>query len=221
MSDSSSSYTRLFSPIVKTMVVLGILLGVETVASSLITREGYWLIVACAGLFAVAVGTAVLFAVTENRPLLLTAVAFALLGPLLGFLALLGCLLGAEAISDASGAWRGMDIEMAGIMLTWAYALATLPAGMVGLVWGITFLRMDAERRLRAFGRALIGATIGGLAGLLAGLVWDVLSTTRLESPQLYAAFAPLGAFAAAVLASLLPPRRWLSAAPDRCPANG
>jgi hypothetical protein len=119
----------------------------------------------------------------SKRPILLTTLAFAAIGPLIGALLVIALEIFYAFVNGTFGALTH-DFMMFGlIVLAWAYALGCLPSAVMGFLWALFFARFQS--RLSLTQRATSGVCLGIVVGTIAGLLWDWIASTSLERTRL------------------------------------
>jgi len=136
-----------------------------------------------------------------KRAILLTTLAFAVTGPLIGgLLAFLWALLSSAA---AGHALTVRDFTITGpAVLSWAYLLGWAPAAATGFSWSLLSRYLTRNATLRPLGRSAWGALLGAVFGAAAGLFWDAMSW---GGARLVAVCLPCGLLAGAILCLALP----------------
>src|SRR5579863_3532060 len=107
-----------------------------------------------------------------KRPILLTTLAFAVIGPFVGALLVILWVIVFAAVNTRPFSTQPLPLT-AWAVLVWTYGLGWLPASAVGLCWGLFSVRLNRSHSLTPVLRATTGACIGGLCGAAEGLLID------------------------------------------------
>jgi hypothetical protein len=150
----------------------------------------------------------------RKRPILLTVLAFAVTGPLIGALLVIVWAVVSVAVSKQPDAFNGDFTRFASLVLAWAYALAWLPATIMGLCWAVLCVRFNGARSLTFPVRAIAGACLGLAFGAIAGILWDWSASTALIRTRLIYFSIPCSVIAGSLLCSAFPRAIWLQHRP-------
>ena len=148
-----------------------------------------------------------------KRPILLTTLAFTLMGPFIGALLVVLWAIAMTAL-DGRHLFSTQDLTIVAPVLVWAYALGWLPASVVGLTWGLFYVRLNRSRSLTPMLRATTGAGLGALCGAATGLLLDGSASTSLQHTRLVLLCAPCGLVAGSFLCMTFPRAPWLQHGP-------
>ncbi len=143
-----------------------------------------------------------------------TTLAFAVLGPLIGALAVILWLLCSSPAQQDSPTPSNLALLVMGIT-AWAYSLGFIPAAIAGISWGYIAQALRKTRPLTHLLRGYAGAGLGLICGTAFGLFVDFgNSCTACGKTQLLRFIAPCGALAGMVLCLIYPRARWFKDGP-------
>jgi hypothetical protein len=149
-----------------------------------------------------------------RRPILLTTLAFAVIGPFIGALLVMLWIMVFDAVTGRHAVSTQPLTLTAWAVLVWSYGLAWLPASAVGLCWGLFSVRLNRSHSLTPVLRAATGACIGGLCGAAGGLLLDWSLSSPLEHTRLVLLCTPCALVGCSFLCTVFPRAPWLQHGP-------
>ena len=150
----------------------------------------------------------------SKRPILLTTLAFTVIGPLIGALLVIALEVFYAFVTGRIGTLTHDFMMFDLIVLVWAYALGCLPSAAMGFFWAVFFARFQSRLSLTPFQRAISGVCLGIIVGAIAGLLWDWIASTSLEQTRLIYLCTPCSLIAGCLLCIAYPRAIWLQRRP-------